>query len=106
MSEFIFRAVPEMVEYFSDMADEMVQRFGISRAEAVARINESWKDDTFDSFPHILCHEFPEHWAYLIYYGDVPYWDEDADRSTWVASDPPPADSPAWTLPREPEQRD
>jgi len=101
MKEFVMRADEEMTDFFSQIADEMQQLFAISRAEAVARLNHAWGDIEFDPYPDIVCHELPEHWAYGFYYGDVPYWDENADRSQWRPTPAPPADSPAWTLPRE-----
>lgn len=102
MSEFTMRAVPEMQEFLREIADEMVERFGVSRAEAVARINQAWGRQTFDEWPDLITHEDPEHWAYWIYYeGDVPYWEPDADRSQWRVREAPSRDSAAWTLPHE-----
>ncbi|MFI9783906.1 hypothetical protein ACIHEI_10420 [Kitasatospora sp. NPDC051984] len=108
MSEFLMRADEEMLEFFSQIAD-VLQTFGISRAEAVARVNRSWGHETFDPYPDLMCHESPEYWAHGMYYhdgldqgGTVPYWEENPDRSSWLITPPPPADSPAWTLPREP----
>ncbi|MDJ0341172.1 hypothetical protein QMK19_07265 [Streptomyces sp. H10-C2] len=99
MSEFIMPAVPEMQEYLGEVAEELVTLFGISRAEAVARINQAWGHQVFDEWPDLLAHEDPEHWAYGLYYeGDVPYWEPDADRSPWRIRQAPPRDSPAWTL--------
>ncbi|GAA2741318.1 hypothetical protein [Kitasatospora cinereorecta] len=99
--EFNLDADEEMQDFFSAIADEL-QKFGISRAEAVARVNDAWAGQTFSPYPDIACHESPEHWAYDFYYGEpVPYWDPNADRSKWRATPPPPADSDAWTLPRE-----
>ncbi|WP_354643003.1 hypothetical protein [Kitasatospora camelliae] len=107
MSEFRLEADRRMQEYFSDIADEL-QKFGISRAEAVARVNAAWEGVEFEPYPDLVCHEDPEYWAHRFYYDNgrndnrpVPYWDEDADRSSWLIKPPPPADSPAWTLPRE-----
>ncbi|WP_285733197.1 hypothetical protein [Kitasatospora phosalacinea] len=84
----------------------VLESFGISRAEAVARMNRSWGRSEFEPYPDLMCHETPEHWAYGMYYDDgssatVPYWDPDADRSAWTVVPPPPDGDPAWTLPRE-----
>lgn len=98
MTEFVMRADAKMMEFFSRIADEMQQRFSISHAEAVARLNEAWGGLDFEPYPDLVCHETPEHWAYQLYYGDVAYWDADADRSSWQPTPPPPADSPAWTI--------
>lgn len=101
MSEFLMQAPPETLDYLREIAEEMQRRFGISRAEAVARINAAYGGETFDEWPDLMCHELPEHWAYGLYYGDVPYWDENADRSRWQAREAPPRDSLAWTIPPE-----
>ncbi|WP_406716367.1 hypothetical protein [Streptomyces althioticus] len=37
--EFLIELDEGMLQYFRDIADELVGRFGMSRAEAVARIN-------------------------------------------------------------------
>ncbi|GAA1271870.1 hypothetical protein GCM10009665_69990 [Kitasatospora nipponensis] len=91
----------EMQGFFSEIADEMQALFAIDRAEAVARLNQSWGSMEFDPYPDLVCHESAEYWAYGMYYGDVDFWDEDADRSTWQVRPLPAADSPAWTLPRK-----
>lgn len=97
MSEFTMRADAEMMNFFSDIADELQSLFSIDRAEAVARINHAWGSLGFDPYPDLVCHESPEHWAYGMYYGDVPYWDEGADRSRWTVRPLPPVDSSGWT---------
>ncbi|MDT0266884.1 hypothetical protein RM844_11335 [Streptomyces sp. DSM 44915] len=94
---------PGMQRYFGKIADFMVSEFGISRAEAVARINEAYKDITFQPYPDIMCHELPEFWGWGLYYGDVPYWDEHADRSQWRVRPAPPRDSVSWTLAPPPD---
>ncbi|MBU7596732.1 hypothetical protein JGS22_003525 [Streptomyces sp. P38-E01] len=99
MSEFIMPAGEEAHEILLDIAEEMVTIFHISRAEAVARINQAWGTQSFDEEPILLGHELPEHWAYAIYYvGDVPYWEAAADRSQWQVKEPPPSNSPMWTI--------
>ena len=97
-SEFLMRIDSETQEYFREIAMEMQTLFRISKAEAVARINEAYGHMSFKSYPDIICHEDPEHWAYGLYYGDVRYWDSDADRSTWQVRKIPPRDSPSWTI--------
>ncbi|MFC8722381.1 hypothetical protein [Kitasatospora sp. NPDC057198] len=85
---------------------EVLESFGISRAEAVARLNRSWGSLEFEPYPDLVCHEEPEYWAHRMYYADnagatVPYWDEGADRGAWAVVPAPPDGDPAWTLPRE-----
>ncbi|MGK5532552.1 hypothetical protein [Streptomyces sp. URMC 129] len=89
---------PGMQRYFGDIARFMVAEFGITYAEAVARVNEAFKDQEFGAYPDIMCHELPEYWAYGLYYGTVRYWDEYADRSSWNARPAPDKDSVCWTL--------
>lgn len=47
MSEFLMSATDKVYGFFADIADEMVILFGISRPEAVARINEQWRNQAF-----------------------------------------------------------
>ncbi|RKN05351.1 hypothetical protein [Streptomyces radicis] len=77
-----------------EIAAFMVEEFGISHREAAARVNEAFEDAESGSCPDLLGHELPEHWAYGLYYGDVPYWDESADRSSWRVRPAPPFASP------------
>lgn len=99
MSEFLPPATPEVRELFEETAVEMTELFGISRAEAVARINAQWEGREFLGENEVILHEDPYYWALFIYYRDVKDWSPDADRSHWTPLPPPPADSPAWTLP-------
>ncbi|MDT0307401.1 hypothetical protein RM780_10545 [Streptomyces sp. DSM 44917] len=99
MAEFLMATGDAgMQEYFGEIAEVMVEEFGISRAEAVARVNEAFKDQEFAPYPDVICHELPEHWAFGLYYGDVPYWEESADRSSWTPRPAPPRDSESWTV--------
>ncbi|MFI6684247.1 hypothetical protein [Streptomyces sp. NPDC050485] len=99
--EFLVEADAEMHLFISEIADRMAADCGISRAEAVARVNQVWRGTRFDPYPDLICHESDEYWALGIYYGEVPSWAEDADRSAWRAVPAPPSDSPCWTLPPE-----
>jgi hypothetical protein len=87
--EFTMDADEGMRRFFSQIADEMTARFGIERAEAVARLNHAWGPLTFDPYPDLVCHESAEYWAYGMYYGDVPFWDDQADRTGWQVRPPP-----------------
>ncbi|MER7686095.1 hypothetical protein [Streptomyces sp. NPDC097610] len=46
--EFLMVLDEGMLTYFREMADEMVTRFGIPRAEAVARINRAYAGEEFE----------------------------------------------------------
>jgi hypothetical protein len=73
------------------IADEMVSLFGITRAEAVARINEQWHHQDLSSDDDVILHEDEYYWALFIYFGgNVPDWSRTADRSEW-SSRPVPA---------------
>ncbi|MFJ6571559.1 hypothetical protein ACIQNU_29545 [Streptomyces sp. NPDC091292] len=107
--EFLTHLDEGMLAYFRDIAQEMTERFGISRAEAVARINERYGEIEISPFPDLMGHEMPEFWAYGLYYrpdarGRLPSGDAGADEdiaeSALEVRPPPPTDSPAWTLPR------
>ncbi|MGP3922656.1 hypothetical protein [Streptomyces sp. 8N616] len=106
--EFLMRLDEGMLEYFRDMANEMVERFEIPRAEAVARINERYRDSEISPYPDLMCHEFPEFWAYGVYYypndkGQLPSGEEgeDFDLSTLQIRPAPPKVSPVWPLREE-----
>ncbi|MHB9759281.1 hypothetical protein ACYBSK_33295 [Streptomyces sp. BYX5S] len=98
MNEFIMSTAPEAREYLLEVVEEMTDTFNISSSEAVARINSEWGHLSFEEWPDLIEHELPEHWAYRIYYGDVPYWDPSEDRRKWVPKDAPPRGSRYWTL--------
>lgn len=91
-----------MLAYFREMAQEMVTRFGISRAEAVARINRAYEGQKFAPYPDLMCHELPEYWGYGLYFkpsaGRLPDDDPDTDLSVWEVRPAPPRHSPVWTL--------
>lgn len=105
--EFLMRLDEGMLAYFRGIVSEMVARFGISPAEAVARVNERYQGADISPWPDLMCHELPEYWAYGLYYfpdgdGRLPTGDEDDDEGIDVgqlAVRPAlPADSPFWTL--------
>lgn len=103
-TEFVIPLDEEMLAYFREMVGVLVERCGVSRAEAVARINAAY--GTQDGV-WIMGHELPEYWAYGAYYSSdhrdrLPTGDPDADAdidfSTLPVRPAPPKDSPFWTL--------
>ncbi|MFI6852261.1 hypothetical protein [Streptomyces sp. NPDC050416] len=107
-TEFVLALDEEILAYFREMADVLVERVGISRAEAVARINASYGTRESAALGvELMGHELPEYWAYGTYYspdhryrlpvGD-PLADADIDFSTLPVRPAPPKDSPFWTL--------
>ncbi|WP_217245485.1 hypothetical protein [Streptomyces sp. AC602_WCS936] len=93
--EFVLDLDEGMLEYFRDMADVLVERCGISRPEAVARINRQYANSRIDPYPDLMCHEHPEFWALPAYYGP----DEHHRHSRPPVRPAPAKDSPFWTLP-------
>ncbi|WP_248506958.1 hypothetical protein [Streptomyces sp. D2-8] len=107
-TEFVLPLDDEMLAYFREMTDVLVERIGISRAEAVARINAMYGTRESASWGvELMGHELPEYWAYGTYYspghqkrlpiGD-PQVDADIDFGTLPVRPAPPRDSPYWTL--------
>ncbi|WP_405587861.1 hypothetical protein [Streptomyces sp. NBC_01190] len=100
MTEFIAQISTEVVELLRDTVDEMTAMFGISKAEAVARINAQWEGQEFLERSDIILHEDSYYWSLFIYYdGDVPNWNPGADRSSWSVKSAPPRGSEFWTIP-------
>ncbi|MFJ8188364.1 hypothetical protein ACIQ8D_01005 [Streptomyces sp. NPDC096094] len=106
-AEFVLDLNEGMLEYFREMADVLVERCGISRPEAVARINRQYANLEIDPYPDLMCHEYPEFWALPAYYGQddhgrAPTGDPDVDAHIDFSRLPvhpaPAKDSPFWTL--------
>jgi hypothetical protein len=65
-----------------EIAEEMVRTFGISHAEAVARVNRQWSEPgPSGRFPrtwivglNLAYHQTPDDWAGDIYYGKDSHW--------------------------------
>jgi hypothetical protein len=91
-------ATPEVREFFDEIGADMALTFEISIAEAVARINDHWRGQLFLEESEIIFHEDAHYWAMRIYYGDVPDWSPEADRSHWTVRPKPPSDSECWTI--------
>lgn len=107
-TEFVLPLDEEMLAYFRDMVNVLVERCGISRAEAVARINATYGTERASGLEvQLMGHELPEFWAYGAYYrpddggrlptGD-PGADADVDFSRLRVRPAPPMDSPFWTV--------
>ncbi|WP_237330251.1 hypothetical protein [Streptomyces sp. BA2] len=69
-SAFLMPLDDGMLEYFREIVDEAVTRFGVSRAEAVARVNERYGELEISPYPDLMCHELPEYWVYGLYEDD------------------------------------
>ena len=99
MSTYTMPTCADTLELLDLVADHMVDEFGISRAEAVARINEQWHGQDLSDEDDIILHEDERFWAFTIYYGDVPDWTPEADRTSWLPKAPPAPGSVFWTVP-------
>jgi hypothetical protein len=103
-TEFVIPLDEELLAFYREMVNVLVDRCGVSRAEAVARINATY--GTGDGV-WIMLHEMPEYWAYGAYYradlrgrlpvGD-PVADADVDFDTLTVRPAPPKESPFWTV--------
>lgn len=92
MSDFLIRGSGDVLEMLEETAVLMAALFGISRAEAVARINCHWR--ARESLDDLVLHATAEHWARRIYYVDEFV----AGHLRKVPVEPPPRDSPCWTV--------
>lgn len=100
--EFLMDPDEGMLAHFLEMDHEMVTRFGISRAEAVARVNRAYQGRKFEPYPDLMCHELPEYRGYGLYFkpnaGRLPDDDPDTDLSVCDVRPAPPRHPPVWTL--------
>lgn len=107
-TEFVLPLDEEMLGYFREMVDVLVERVGVPRAEAVARVNAAYGTREWVALDlQLMVHREPEYWAYGVYYGPDdqhrlptgdPNADADIDFSTHPVRPAPPKDSPFWTL--------
>ena len=72
-------------EFIGRIVDQMVDRFGISRDEAVARVNDAWGHLDHIGDDDLIFHETAEYWARTIYYGKDSHW--------WLGGEGPSAGS-------------
>ncbi|MFE0104770.1 hypothetical protein [Streptomyces sp. NPDC059009] len=105
--EFLAQLDEEMLDYFRDMVNVLVERFGVSRAEAVARINAMYGADEEIQEGDLMGHEMPEFWAYGLYFEPsddarpMPSGRKGEDLAGWQPRPAPPKSSPVWTLPND-----
>ena len=89
----------ESLELLKSIADEMASLFSITRAEAVARINDHWQCQDISSEDDVILHEDEYYWALWIYFGgNVNDWSRVADRSEWTLREAPSKNSDCWTI--------
>ena len=95
---YLMKARPQVQEFFNEIAADMALSFSIPFAEAVARINQRWRDQTFLHDHDLIFHEYAHYWAMNIYFIEVPDWNPEADRSQWQVRSKPESDSEFWTI--------
>jgi hypothetical protein len=94
----------EVAELVSEIVGELVDRHGLARAEAIARVNERWGHLDMSSPEDVALHEDAFYWAMMILFDDdVPDWWPEADRSAWPVRPAPPRGI-AWTFTSEPSE--
>lgn len=73
-----------MQEFCEEIIGIMLKEFGISREEAIARINSQWGhlDTLYESNSSAILHDTSDFWAYEIYYGGSSYWWKRLDDPT------------------------
>jgi hypothetical protein len=75
MSEFEFVTDAKSEAFCGEIVATMMELFGLSRAEAIGRINRDFTPVDFFGEEHIYYHETPDYWAQTIYYGrDSKWW--------------------------------
>ncbi len=73
MSLFLFVTDKNSEEFCLLIAHKMVELFGISKEEAIGRINRDWKGQEIVGMD-VIYHEDEEYWAKEIYYGHDSRW--------------------------------
>ncbi|MFJ4358658.1 hypothetical protein ACIP25_20500 [Streptomyces massasporeus] len=64
-TEFVLPLDEEMLDYFREMVDVLVERLGVPRAEAPARVNAAYGTRQWVALDlQLMGHELPEYWAY------------------------------------------
>lgn len=84
MSVLTVDAHPEATAYLQRIADEMVTIFGMSRNEAIGRINRRWSGRSIRNPNDVmmLLHRDLDWWAKTVVYGiDSEWWRDEANAT-------------------------
>ncbi len=73
MSKYKFEIDDEGESFCYQITTHMMALFGISKEEAIARINQAWEKQSLVGVS-IVYHVLPEEWAQEIYWGHDSYW--------------------------------
>lgn len=71
---FIFKTDKESYEYCVSIIDKMVELFGITKEEALGRMNKTWGNLELVGDDDLIYHEDEDYWANNIYYGKNSRW--------------------------------
>ncbi|MCQ4087346.1 hypothetical protein [Saccharibacillus sp. JS10] len=78
----VFPANEKAKDYCLWIAEVMQSEFGISKKEAVDRINSFWRRNDLTDDDNIMYHEGPDFWAYQIYCKDTFWWNMKKEELT------------------------
>ena len=73
MGKYKFTTDDEGERFCYQIYMAMMSQFGISKEEAIARINQEWEKRSLVG-QSIAYHKVPEEWAKEIYWGHDSYW--------------------------------
>ena len=73
-SDFRFVTDDESVAYLREIVEAMMRSFGITREEAIGRINESWAHVPVVAGEDEIYREFPKYWANHFMFGKASLW--------------------------------
>ena len=80
-SDFRFDTDAEALDYLRGVIETMMTSFGITREEALGRINVVWSPVGAVTGPEdLMYHELPVYWANHFYFGKESCWWLDEDR--------------------------
>ena len=77
MSEFVFTTDAASGAYCREIAQAMRLFFGITRDNAVKRVNDQWQHTAILGDDNLIYHEPPDYWAKRIFFGEVGWRDGD-----------------------------
>ena len=73
MNEFTFQTDERAMAFCLEIAAQMVSIFGISKSEAIGRIDKHWEGQRFEG-PDLIYQRDVSWWAQTIYYEAGTYW--------------------------------
>jgi hypothetical protein len=65
----------EAHKFMTEIATDIMQRFGLTEEDAVGRLNECWKGKSVkEPYFWLLYHEEPAFWSQTLYYEAHDFW--------------------------------